>query len=227
MAFLKTKRNISQTDSNTEFNEFPKFIELESMNKIPLKKLSPFLIEKVISSRAKFKSIKKIRNGNLLVKVTEKKHADSLLNMEKFHYYKYKAYPHERLNSCNGVIRSQELSLATEEEIKTVLRKQGVMNHRRISIKRNGKRILTNTDILTFNSSTIPKEIKIGFTIETVELYILAPLWCFKYQKLGHHKDICREQQICGKCGETNPSHYEDESEKEMFKLSWKPPCIL
>ena len=163
------------------------------MDETPLNKLPPFLIEKVISNRANPKSVKKIRNGNLLIEITEKKHTDNVLKMEKFRNYKCKAYPHERLNSCKGVIRSQELSLAIEEEIKTALRKQGVTDHRRISIKRNGERILTNSDILTFNLSTIPKEIKIGFTIETVELYIPAPLWCFKYQKLGHHKDICRE----------------------------------
>ena len=62
MACLKTKkRNLSESDSDTEFNELPKFIVLESMDETPLNKLSPFLIEKV----------KKIRNGHLLVKVTK------------------------------------------------------------------------------------------------------------------------------------------------------------
>ena len=52
--------------------------------------------------------------------------------MEKFHNYKCKADLHERLNSCKGIIRNQELRLATEEEIKKPLRKQGVTDHRSI-----------------------------------------------------------------------------------------------
>ena len=68
----KTKRNLCKSDSDVEFNEFPKFIVLESMDQTPLKKLSPFLIEKVISTRANPKSVKKVRNINLLVEVTEK-----------------------------------------------------------------------------------------------------------------------------------------------------------
>ena len=109
------------------------------------------------------------------------------------------------------MIRSQELSLATKEEIKTALRKQGVTDHRRITMKRNGESIQTNTYILTFNSSTI----KIGFTVKRVELYVPAPLRCFKYQKFGYHKDICRGQKICGKFGEKNTSHNENECRGE------------
>ena len=135
--------------------------------------------------------------------------------MDKFHTYKCKAYPHERLNSSKGVIRSQELGLATEEETNTALRKQGFIEHKRITIKRNGENILTNTYILTFNSPTIPKQIKIGFTIEKVEPYVPAPLRCFKCQKFGHHKDLCRGQQVCGKCGEKDPSHSEDECQND------------
>ena len=48
---------------------------------------------------------------------------------------------------------------------------------------------------MTFNSSTIPKGIKIGFTVERGELYVPAPLRCFKFQKLRHRKDICRDHK--------------------------------
>ena len=43
-----------------------------------------------------------------------------------------------------------------------------------------------------------------------MELYVPAPLWCFKYQKFGHDKNTCRGQQVCGKCGESNLSHTEN-----------------
>lgn len=55
------------------------------------------------------------------MKVNEQKRVEILLKMEKFYNYKCKAYPYKRLNTCKGVIRSRELSLATEEEIKVTL----------------------------------------------------------------------------------------------------------
>ena len=61
----KTKTNLSESDPEMEFNKFPKFILLETMEETPLNKLSPFRTENVISSRANSKSVKKIRNGNL------------------------------------------------------------------------------------------------------------------------------------------------------------------
>ena len=45
--------------------------------------------------------------------------------MKTFYNLKCKTYPHEKLNTTKGVIRNRELSLATTEEIKTVLGKQG------------------------------------------------------------------------------------------------------
>ena len=60
--FFKTKKNFLNHKSQ-------QYIVIESMEETPLNKLSPFLIEKVIINGANPKSI---RNGNLLVKVTEK-----------------------------------------------------------------------------------------------------------------------------------------------------------
>ena len=82
-SFKKFKRYLSNTDSETE-NDFPRFFIIESLHDTKLVQLSPFLIEKIISSRYP-KIIKKLRAGNLLVKVESKKHAENLLKMEKFY----------------------------------------------------------------------------------------------------------------------------------------------
>ena len=52
---------------------------MESLDEIKLDQLSPFLIEKIISSRCKPKHVKKLRNGNLLVEVQIKKQAKNIL----------------------------------------------------------------------------------------------------------------------------------------------------
>ena len=130
------------------------------------------MIEKIISSRSNPKTVKKLQSGNLLVEVESKKHAENLLKMEKFHNLKCRAYPHAKLNTSKGVVRSKE----TPEEIETAFKKQGIKEYRRVTIHRNDETIQTHTYILTFEKLLIPKGIRIGYTIERVEQYIPPPL---------------------------------------------------
>ena len=64
----KTKQNLSESDLENEAADFPRFIVIESLE-VCLAKFSPLLIEKVVSARASSKTVKKTRNGNLLVEV--------------------------------------------------------------------------------------------------------------------------------------------------------------
>ena len=68
----------------------------------------------------------------------------------------------------------------------------------------------------TFNSPTLPRSIKAGFLNIPVEHFIPNPLRCFKCQRFGHHKDKCRREAVCARCGQaehgesascTNPCH--------------------
>ena len=111
-SFKKSKRYLSDSDSETESN-FLRFIIIESLQDVKLDQLSPFLIEKIISSRSNPKTVKKLKTGNLLVEVESKKHAENLLKMEKFLNLKCHAYPHAKSNTSNGIVKNKELSLAT------------------------------------------------------------------------------------------------------------------
>ena len=137
-----------------------------------------------------------------------KKHTENLLKMEKFHNIKCRTYPHAKLNTSKGVVKSKELSLATLEEIKMAFKKQGIKECRRVTIRQNDETIQTHTCILTFEKPSIPKEIRIGYTIERVEQYIPAPLWCLKCQKFGHHRSYGKWMQ-----------------EHKMCKLPWWTSC--
>ena len=122
-SFKKTKRNLSESSSesdNEEITRFPRFIVLEAQDDSPLATLSLFIIEKIISSNLQPKAVKKLRNGNLLVEVEKKKLANFLLKMKTFHkkIIAYSRTLHQNLNTSKGVVRSQELSLCPLEEIK-------------------------------------------------------------------------------------------------------------
>ena len=134
----KSKQNISESDLENEAADFPRFVVIESLEEICLVKFLPFLIikKKVLSARASPKTVKKTRNGNLLVEVDSWRQAENILKIKTFHTTKCRAYPHEKLNTSKGVIRSRELALATEDEITSALGKQGVTNIKRISIRK-------------------------------------------------------------------------------------------
>ena len=207
---------ISESDSENEAADFPRFIVIESLEDVCQAKFSPFLIEKVISIRASPKTVKETRNGNLLVEVDSRRQAENILKIKTFHTTKCIAYPHEKLNTSNGVIRSRELALATEDAIASALGKQGVTNINRIFIRKGEQRIQTNTYILIFNKPRTPKEVKITYCLERVEQYVPAPLRCVKCQKYGHHREAWRGRQACAKCGEKDPDHADEDCEKEI-----------
>ena len=92
----------------------------------------------------------------MLVKLDSQRQAENLLKIKNYHNSKCKTYANERLNISNGVIRSRELVLATEEEMAAALGKQGVTNIRRVNIKKGSEKVETNTYILTFNQPQIP-----------------------------------------------------------------------
>ena len=118
----------SESDSENEASEFPNFVLLESFLETCPAKLSPFLIEKVISSWATLQTIKKTRNGNLLTEVESWRHDKNIL--------KWSCSPLQnvRHTTCQTYL---PLKLAISEEIEIALGKQGVMDFKRIAIWRN------------------------------------------------------------------------------------------
>ena len=70
--------------------------------------------------------------------------AENFLKMKTFLTTTSKAYPHEKLNTSNGVIRIRELFLATAEEITATLGKQGFKDFKRITTRKGGEQIQAN-----------------------------------------------------------------------------------
>ena len=118
----KIKRNLLESDLENKAADFPRFIVIESLEEDCQAKFSPFPIEKLISTRATHKTVKKTRNGNLLVEVYSRRQVENI-KLKTFDTTKCKAYLHEKLNTSKGVIRSRELALATEEEIVSAMGK--------------------------------------------------------------------------------------------------------
>jgi len=69
-----------------------------------------------------------------------------------------------------------------------------------------GDRRGTNTFILTFHSSSPPKDIMVEeYLLISVTPYIPNPLRFFKCQKFGHTQNSCKGQQVCARSA--TPAH--------------------
>ena len=170
---------------------FPKFIVLESTEDIPISKLSPFIIKKILSFlKKKVKSVKKKKkkkkkaNQQYPTSRRTKKTLDLLLEQKYFHKLKIKVYPYNSLNSLKDV----DLSICTLDEIKNNLSEQIVTDAKQIYVKKNNQIIPTNSYIINFNTPKSPK-IKIEYIITKVETFIPNPLRCLNCQKFGHLKE--------------------------------------
>ena len=58
---IKNKRYLSESNSENEAADFPRFIVIEPLEEVCFAKFSPFFIEKVISIRITPKTLKKTR----------------------------------------------------------------------------------------------------------------------------------------------------------------------
>ena len=146
---------------------FARYLIIESKNKEkPVTSLSPFVIEKQNESMiGTAKSVKKLKNGTLLVETTRKTET-------AFFGVPVEVTEHKSLNSSKGIIRNPILRSETEENILEYLKSQGVTHVKRFTIRKNHETINTNTLLLTFNSVVTPKTLKIFYQIIQVELFL-------------------------------------------------------
>ena len=183
---------------------FPRFVQIEATDPArKLGQLSPFVIEKVVQSTIGTpKSIKKLGSGGLLIEVERATQSENLLGLKTFFQIPCVSKPHATLNSSRGIIRCPDLKGVSTEEIQGELKSQLVSEVRRISVKRNGATIETNTLVLTFATPFLPKSIKVGYLHVKVDIYVPNPLQCYNCYVFGHNEKRCSSPQCCRNCGD-------------------------
>jgi len=166
--------------------------------------ISPFVLSKALQAAVgTLKSVRRQRNGNVLVETDNRTYSAKLLALTDIAGCSVQASAHNRtLNSGKGVIKCADLKLCKKEEIIEELRPQGVVDSFNITLKSGeNNRRPTNTFILTFNTPTTPHHINIGYLRVKVDTYVPNPLRCFNCQKFGHFNKFCRSETVCCRCG--------------------------
>ena len=207
----KNKRQRPDSDDETEAStifkstdNFPRFLVIKSEEEQSITSLSPFIIEKQIESFIGTpKTVKKLKNKTLLVETTRRAQTENLLKVTKFFNMKVSVSEHRTLNTSKGIIKDRTLKGETEKDICEYLKSQGVMAVKRFTIKKDHEVIETNTLLLTFNSITVPKTLRIFYQFVPVDIYVPNPLRCFNCQRFGHHESDCPIDycSVCEKCG--------------------------
>ena len=205
---------------------WPRFLLIKGTdNERPLTKLSPFAVNKAIVAVLGSDpfNIRKLRNGDILVEVDKEAQSSKLLKTTKLHLtmdnvIPITVSPHYSLNTKKGVIRCPDIKECSDEEILEGLKDEGVIKLDRISVFRDGQRKPTGTFILTFQSQTLPKYIRVGYYRVAVSQFIPNPVRCYKCQKFGHTKFSCRKNEVCTKCG------HEDHTDSQECKNEAK--CV-
>ena len=80
----KSKWNLSESNSENEAADLPRFIVIESLEEVCLAKFSPLLIEKVRSTKASPRTVKKTRNGNFIVEVDNRRQPENIFFLKSF-----------------------------------------------------------------------------------------------------------------------------------------------
>ncbi|CAH1110656.1 unnamed protein product [Psylliodes chrysocephalus] len=158
---------------------------------------NPFLIQKFIYGKVgELENLKKIKDG-LLIETKSAAQSKVLLAMKKFLEYDIEVLPHNRLNYAKGVINCRDLLNCTEQEILDEVKDQGIIEIRRIKMEQDGVLVDTPNHIITFNSTNLPKEVRVAFYQLKVRPYIPTPFRCFRCQRFGHTAIRCTKDQVC------------------------------
>ena len=179
-ASQSSKSSSSSSSTSTKKPYVPRFLIIHSEKGEIISSLSPFVVHKTIMSIAgEPKSIKNLRSGDLLIQCGKESHEKNLLQMKKFCGLKCSVTLHPSLNTSKGIICCPALNRVASDDIKEGMVEQGVTDVRRITVRHDGVIKLTNTYVLTFNSTNIPTVVKIGLMQVKVDVYIPNPLRCY------------------------------------------------
>ena len=141
-------------------------------------------------------------NGTLIIKTYARKDTKALLKTTTFCGKSVKISLHQSRNTTKGTIFAPELRHMSEEDILADLRGDGVQHIRRLTTFRDGQQRDTSLLVLTFDSTSLPEKLTIGWLRKDVRVFIPNPLRCYKCQRFGHGSSTCRQSARCAKCGD-------------------------
>ena len=164
--------------------------------------VSPFALLKeitaVVSSR--MDGCKKLRDGSLLLEAATAVQSLKMLECTMLCGKLVKVEPHGVLNYVKGVISCYDLLHCNDEECREELKCEGVVEVRRLQIRRNGESRASTSMVLTFEGDKLPEFVNVGYNRCKVRPFYPAPMRCYGCQAFGHTAIRCNKNKVCGRC---------------------------
>ena len=191
---------------------------MKSLGERLLSDQSPFLVQKLLDTIGQLEEVKKLRSGDLLIKVGSIKMSRKLEQLKNLGEFRVEVEPHKTLNFVKGVISHPDLAKSSSDEVVEHLKHLGVTDAYCVTKTIDGTKRKTGHIILTFRRAQLPAELKAGFLPCKVYPYIPNPMRCYKCQKFGHLSGFCKSRDtICATCGE------KEHDEADCLN----PPCCV
>ena len=197
------EENFQSETSSISITYWPEFLLIQPEGEHKLYD-NPFQTAKIIKAfGGEVKAVKRLRNGDILVHCATRSQTINLLKLKTFAGVPCKVVPHRSLNSSKGIIRDRQrcLQSMSEDALTSELSEQGVIQVKRFTAKTSAGIVPTNTYLITFSCASLPREIKAGYNIIKVDIFIPNPLRCYKCQTYGHGASKCTRKPICHRCG--------------------------
>ena len=225
-----TDSNNADPDTHTAKRPmFPRFLVVESTDpQNKLRDLNDDIINLTIRGVTSTSVSVKWMGPALFVKVSHEAYARNLQKMTQIDQFPVKVSPHRSLNTRKGVAKFGRAATGmSNEEVRNALNSSPknrdmpfVAEAYRVSVNRNSRKQQTGTFFLTFQATTLPKKIRLGFKQFDVHLYVPSPCRCSRCQKFGHSSKTCRtREEVCQTCA--TPGH-----SKDTCPNSDNPKCL-
>ena len=224
-----TDTNDADPDTLTKQPPFPRFLVVQCAD--PQKKLrdqNSDITDRTIRGVTSSSVIIQWMGPALLVEVSHEAYAHNLLKVTQIGELPVKVSPHRSMNSRKGVVKfGRAANGMSNDEVKDALNSSPrnrdmpfVAEAFRVSVNRNNERRPTGTFYLTFQGTSLPQRVRLGFERFDVNLYIPFPRRCFKCQKYGHNSRTCwATADVCPLCSGTG--HKQDSCpNKESLKCA-------
>lgn len=203
----RIKRQRPSSPPQSEQNEFKpqiRFLVVKKLNGDSMSVVSPFLIDKLLTSVAgSVKAARKLRDGSLLVETFNQEQTDKLItHLPTNRHLDVTVEPHKALNSVKGVFTCYDIDSVPIDELLANLRQQGVQEIVRINRRINEVQTPTHTYIARFGLADLPAKLKVGYLSVPVRPYFPLPLKCHQCHRFNHLKLKCTREPICAHCGD-------------------------
>lgn len=150
-------------------------------------------------------NINQVSRNTIRVNLKDYNSANKLINMNDYEDFKeFKMFIPNDYISTHGIIRNIPTYITIDEIKNNIVSDSPVIEVERMNFwNKEIKQAQPGTSIkINFRTQILPKEIKLYYVINKVELFINKPLICKRCLNYGHTKKFCKSEEVCYNCTE-------------------------